>query len=80
MVEAIQVATDNYDEICEFVGRQLDAGWSGDIGKTLSNVELRMREGVFAIIVGDWIIQDVKGEFCPCDTDDFEATYEKVDQ
>lgn len=33
-------------------------------------------EGTHYIIVGDWIIKGIKGEFYPCKPDIFEATYE----
>ncbi len=36
-------------------------------------------EGKMLANVGDWIIQGVKGEFCPCKPDIFEATYELVE-
>lgn len=33
-------------------------------------------EGVMEALPGDWIIRGVKGEFYPCKTDIFEATYD----
>jgi len=36
-------------------------------------------EGRMRVIVGDWIIKGVKGEYYPCKPDIFEATYEPVD-
>ena len=35
-------------------------------------------EGRMSADAGDWIIRGVKGEFYPCKSDIFEATYEKV--
>lgn len=36
-------------------------------------------EGILNVAHGDWIIKGVKGEFYPCKSDIFEATYEKVE-
>lgn len=35
-------------------------------------------EGLMAASPGDWIIRGVQGEFYPCKSDIFEATYEPV--
>ena len=35
-------------------------------------------EGTMRANPGDWIIRGVKGEFYPCKSDIFEATYEAV--
>ena len=35
-------------------------------------------EGLMRAEPGDWIIKGVKGEFYPCKSDIFEATYERV--
>ena len=35
-------------------------------------------EGTMRADVGDWIIRGVQGEFYPCKSDIFEATYERV--
>ena len=35
-------------------------------------------KGVMIANPGDWIIKGIKGEFCPCKPDIFEATYEAV--
>ena len=39
-------------------------------------VVIETREGQMAADFGDWIIQGVKGELCPCKPDIFAATYE----
>jgi hypothetical protein len=36
-------------------------------------------EGTMRADPGDWIIKGVKGEFYPCKSDIFEATYEPAD-
>ncbi|MBF6189533.1 hypothetical protein, partial [Nocardia farcinica] len=35
-------------------------------------------EGIMTATLGDWIIRGIKGEFYPCKSDIFEATYERV--
>lgn len=35
-------------------------------------------EGTMTATLGDWVIRGVKGEFYPCKSDIFEATYERV--
>jgi len=37
-------------------------------------------EGNHYVIVGDWIIKGIKGEFYPCKPDVFEKTYEPVEE
>lgn len=44
-----------------------------DCGRVL---EIKTLEGVMTAQPSDWIIKGVKGEFCPCKPDIFEATYE----
>ena len=51
--------TDNVKEIEDFVGRELDGNMNGT-GKCS---------------VGDYIIKGIKGEFYPCKSDIFEASY-----
>lgn len=36
-------------------------------------------EGTHIAMVGDYIIRGVKGGYCPCKPDIFEATYERVE-
>ena len=35
-------------------------------------------EGVMQVKIGDWVIKGVAGEFYPCKSDIFDATYESV--
>lgn len=41
-------------------------------------IEIGTLEGKMIAVVGDWIIQGVKGEYYPCKPNIFELTYEKV--
>jgi len=43
------------------------------------HIVIQTLEGDMKAVVGDWIIQGVKGEFYPCKTDIFEQTYERAD-
>lgn len=49
---------------------------SGQGGTT--TLAIRTLEGEMTANPGDWIIRGVQGEFYPCKSDIFEATYEKV--
>ena len=42
------------------------------------HLEIATLEGVHRALIGDWIIQGVVGEFYPCRSEVFEATYEEV--
>lgn len=44
-----------------------------------THCEINTLEGVMCGEIGDYIIQDVKGEIYPCKPDIFEQTYEKVE-
>ena len=73
-IEAIQWAGDNYKEICDFVGKDLETSVvnNGLIIETL--------EGNHLALVNDFIIKGVQGEFYPCKPDIFESTYERVEE
>ena len=47
-------------------------------GDTPHAIVIRTLEGSMAATVGDWIIRGVQGEFYPCKSDIFAATYEAV--
>lgn len=44
----------------------------------LGQLGIETLEGTMWAAPGDWIIRGVQGEFYPCKSDIFEATYEKV--
>ena len=48
------------------------------LGSSSQNRSLRMKtaKGVTKVEPGDWIVKDAKGEFFPCKSEVFEATYE----
>ena len=73
VIEAIQLTADSFNECVAFVGEDnLNDGTSeGEcyIGITTLEGDMAAREG-------DWIIKGIQGEFYPCKTDIFAATYE----
>lgn len=40
-------------------------------------MRIQTLEGMMTAEIGDWIIKGIKGEFYPCKSDIFEATYEE---
>ncbi len=71
VIEAVKFTGFNFDEIEKFVG--------GDYGKNEQGEQvIATLEGAMKITNGDFIIKGVKGEFYPCKSDIFEATYDVV--
>lgn len=54
-------------------------GYEGESEDQPGEFGIRTLEGSMKAIPGDWIIKGVKGEFYPCKTDIFEATYEATE-
>lgn len=84
VIEAIQFDNLNYEEIEQFVGKELkkdvhDAAYQAGAGAPQMTLIIPTLEGEHIASPGDWIIKGVKGEFYPCKPDIFEATYEKAD-
>lgn len=87
VVEAIKIKKDNYPEIVEFVGRDLNF-WTqpSDIGAlwyvalTDDHDDLKCAKENNAVAeVGDYIIKSSKGEFYPCRSDVFEMAYGEIE-
>ena len=74
VIEAVQYTGNNYDKICDFVGKRLDK-----YDSELSHIIIETLEGNHIASVGDYIIKGVQGEFYPCKPDIFEQTYEVVE-
>lgn len=66
-IEAIQLSSDNQEEVHNFVGKSLTFNKYGAVVHTL--------EGEMSCNFGDYIIKGVKGEFYPCKKEIFEETY-----
>lgn len=52
--------------------------WFNNIGTSAVTMEIKTLEGNHIAKRGDYIIQGMKGEICPCRPDIFEMTYEIV--
>ena len=74
-IEAMQFTGHNYDRI---------ASWMGDAATTMTSpdgtldLHIETLEGTLHVSPDDWVIRGVQGEFYPCKSDIFEATYERV--
>ena len=84
VVEAIQWTGSNLEEIRNFVGGNLIEDWmeffdiKRELKKMLVSIAIDTLEGTMRVDYGDYIIKGVKGEFYPCKSDIFLATYEEV--
>lgn len=80
VIEAWHFTRANYSEGApEFIRREQSVVlWSQHGGRVIGG-EIRTLEGVMEISEGDWIIKGVAGEFYPCKSDIFAATYEPAE-
>jgi hypothetical protein len=70
VIEAMRFEGDNMAEVSAFMGETPPHEELGGV------YIIRTLEGDMAAGPGDWIIKGVKGEFYPCKSDIFDATYE----
>lgn len=79
VIEAIQFngSLGSANTICSWSGNAISWKWNNASSKG-SGLHLRIDtlEGVMKAREGDWIIKGVQGEFYPCKSDIFEASYE----
>ena len=75
-VQAIQLTSDNWEEVADFVGKDVRFALDS-FGKPY--LIINTLEGANNAFVGDWIICGVKGEFYPCKPDIFELIYDEKD-
>lgn len=78
-IEAVQFngGPANAVEIMAFAGLPESAYTAiEDQNGTTETICIPTLEGLMTASVGDWIIRGVKGEYYPCKSDIFEATYE----
>ena len=76
-VEAVQYLGDNTVEVADFMaGRspRFKSDGNGNLWMEIDTPE----GGAIQANRGDWIVKNVMGEFYPCNSDLFEATYEEV--
>ena len=84
-VEAVPVNTDLLVQVGTGRFRNDCPDWIKEAHKkkviftpNLDYICIKTPEGVEQADYGTWIIQGIKGELYPCQSDIFEATYEKV--
>lgn len=83
IVEAVQWTGQNTEEIKTWSGNRIvsipfsTSSPSKLFSPTRYCLQLRTLEGTMIIIIGDWIIKGIKGEFYGCKPDIFEQTYEE---
>ena len=75
VVDAIQMLSDNIDQVYEMLGDSLII--VGDMDNLKHFIDTL--EGIMEISWGDYVIKGVKGEFYPCKPDIFELSYDKID-
>ena len=74
---------ESYDEIIEFItGKQfwLKDGSLYNADNLNQPIIIHTMEGDMTASVGDWIIRGIQGEFYPCNSMIFEATYESCQE
>lgn len=76
VIEAVQFTSLNANEVCAFIG--VDKAAAYDLNRETLHIDIPTLEGVMRADEGDWIIKGVAGEFYPCKSSIFEATYEEV--
>lgn len=72
VIEAIQFTGDNREEVSEFLGYAARASWE----EPVNVIVIETLEGAMEAGVGDYIIKGIAGEFYPCRSDIFAASYE----
>lgn len=80
VIEAIQFNGENAYEVMDFAHRGCPPEFNSIVRLAPFEHQLVIRtmEGLMEAYKGDWIIKGIKGEFYPCKSDIFEATYEAV--
>lgn len=81
VIEAVQYTGDNKPQIgADFKAWGLNDWHFGHYDMQHKSCELVIKtlEGEMVCEIGDWIIKGIKGEFYPCKTDIFDATYDEV--
>jgi hypothetical protein len=78
-VEALQWTGDNIDAVARFVTHR-NFNMADDELEIYNRLEKRVsEEGCYIPCpVGHWIIKGIKGEFYPCESEVFAATYEQA--
>lgn len=83
VIEAIQWNGSNLPEVMKFIGSEFkyESNTSYVTSKFSymnGSLTINTLQGVMEVSNGDYIIKGIKGEFYPCKSDIFQATYEAV--
>ena len=79
VIEAIQWDGENAIQIIGWINKNKCSLFEALLNMQKNTIELETLEGTMSASVDDWIIKGVQGEFYPCKTDIFEASYEAVE-
>lgn len=84
VITAIQWTGDNEPEVCLFADGNFEAlpdedRANSDDPAATAQVYDRLHSTWVLVQTGDWILRGIQGEFYPCRSDVFDATYEPVD-
>jgi hypothetical protein len=78
VIEARQLTWDEADAIAAWCGGRIVDRGSIAHGGIWVDLSIQTLEGEMTARLGDYVIRGIKGEFYPCKSDIFEATYEAV--
>lgn len=73
VIEALQYLTDNYAEVCEFIGQ-----FPHRYIPSEQLIIIATLEGEHLVRHGDYVIKGIHDEFYPCKPDIFQASYTEV--
>ena len=68
VIDALRWTGKNLEEVEQFAGMNLYLN-------TVGEIRIGTIEGVMTERIGDWIIRGIAGEFYPCKSDIFDASY-----
>ena len=80
IIEAVQWTGDNYEEICNFTNISLKRDATQLYNGEPAVLIIPTLEGDHFVLIYDYIIKGVQGEFYPCKPDIFKDTYELVEE
>lgn len=75
VIEAMELTHENFAEVKGWCGGKY---WSRPPMRAVTGLIISTLEGDMTAAFGDFVIRGVKGEFYPCKSDIFAATYEPV--
>lgn len=80
IIEAIQLDRRYFDLAKAFIQPEEIIGEynSGEFPEDSCYIEIETLEGIMTVEEGDYIIKGIKGEFYPCKSDIFKASYDLV--